>query len=332
MRPTLPLPTMRQTVPPAEAGRRLDQWLTEQTSATSRSQVRRWIEMGQVTVDGRIVKAGHALRADEVVDWQAPEPTRPGDAPQAEELTLSIIHVDDDLVVIDKPAGMVVHPAAGVVHGTLVSALLGRGISLATLGGPLRPGIIHRLDKDTTGLLVVARTDRAYEALARAIALRQVDRRYRAMVWGDVAVPTGRIAAAITRSRQDRKKMTITRHGGRPAVTHWKVRERYRLVTDVDLSLETGRTHQIRVHWRHEGHPVFGDPAYGGRSRGASLSPDDRRLVASWLDLIDRQALHACRLEFDHPVHGGRMRFESPLPPDMSELFERVAGRHGGAP
>jgi len=323
---------MRQTVPPAEAGRRLDQWLTEQAGVVSRSQVRRWIEMGQVTVDGHVVKAGHPLRADEVVAWETPEPIAHGSTPQAEDLAITLLHVDDDLVVVDKPAGMVVHPAAGVFHGTLVSALLGRGITLANLGGPLRPGIIHRLDKGTSGLLVVARTDRAHEALARAIALRQVDRRYRALVWGDIAIPTGKINAAITRSRADRKKMTITRSGGRPAVTHWKVRERYRLVTDMDMKLETGRTHQIRVHWRHEGHPVFGDPAYGGRSRGASLSPEDRRLVTSWLSLIDRQALHACRLEFDHPVLGVRMRFEAPLPPDMEALFEHVARKQSGSP
>ncbi|MDZ4803348.1 MAG: RluA family pseudouridine synthase [Candidatus Eisenbacteria bacterium] len=323
---------MRQTVPPAEAGRRLDQWLTEQTPDISRSQVRRWIEMGHVTVNGSVVKAGHPLRADEVVTWNAPPPVPHGIAPPAEDLAITLVHVDDDLVVVDKPAGMVVHPAAGVFHGTLVSALLGRGLSLATLGGPLRPGIIHRLDKGTSGLLVVARTDRAHEALARAITLRQIDRRYRALVWGDIAIPTGRIEAAITRSRADRKKMTITRSGGRSAVTHWKVRARHRLVTDLDLKLETGRTHQIRVHWRHEGHPVFGDPAYGGRSRGASLSPDDRRLVTSWLSLVDRQALHACRLEFDHPVHGGRMTFTVPLPPDMEELFERVAGGQSGSP
>ncbi len=285
---------MRQTVPPAEAGRRLDQWLTEQSRDISRSQVRRWIEMGHVTVNGSVVKAGHPLRAEEVVDWQTPEPLPEGATPQAEDLPITLVHVDDDLVVVDKPAGMVVHPAAGVFHGTLVSALKGRGITLAKLGGPLRPGIIHRLDKGTSGLLVVARTDRAHEALSRAIALREIDRRYRALVWGDIAIPSGKINAAITRSRADRKKMTITRNGGRTAVTHWRVRERYRLVTDIDLKLETGRTHQIRVHWRHEGHPVFGDPAYGGRSRGASLSPDDRRLVTSWLSLILRFPSSIC--------------------------------------
>jgi 23S rRNA pseudouridine1911/1915/1917 synthase len=321
---------MRRTVPAAEAGRRLDQWLAEREPTVTRSQVRRWIEEERVTVDGRAVKAGHALREGALVEWSPPPARDPASGPAAEDLPIGLVHLDDDIAVVDKPPGMVVHPASGAWTGTLVAALKGRGITLAERGGPHRPGIVHRLDRDTSGLLVVARTDRAHEALALAIVERRVHREYRALVWGDIGLPEGTMDAAIIRSRADRKKMTVARRGGRPARTHWRVRARHRLVTDLDLTLETGRTHQIRVHCRHAGHPVFGDPAYGGRTRGSHLSPRDRALTSGWLQLIGRQALHAARLEFDHPVHGGRMRFSAPLPADMSRLFERVA-TDGGA-
>jgi len=320
---------MRQTVPPADAGRRLDQWLAEREPSVTRSQVSRWIEEGRVTVDGRIVKAGTALKDGAVVDWSRPVALDPSLGPTAEQLDFGLVHLDDDIIVVDKPPGMVTHPAAGALTGTLVAALKGRGLSLAALGGPSRPGIVHRLDKDTSGLMVVARTDHAYEALTRAVAERRVHRQYRALVWGDIAILKGTMEGAITRSRADRKKMMVTREGGRPARTHWRVLARHRLVTDLELTLETGRTHQIRVHCRHSGHPVFGDPTYGGRVRGSSLSPQDRLRITGWLALTDRQALHAARLEFDHPVNGDRMSFTAPLPPDLSRLFDRVAADSG---
>ncbi|HEX7877932.1 MAG TPA: RluA family pseudouridine synthase [Candidatus Eisenbacteria bacterium] len=321
---------MRQTVPPADAGRRLDQWLSEREPSATRSQVRRWIEDGLVTVNGASVKAGTALKTGAVIDWERPTPRNVTGGPAAESLDFGLLYEDDAIVVVDKPPGMVVHPAAGAWTGTLVAALKGRGLTLATLGGPQRPGIVHRLDKDTSGCMVVARTDQAYEALTRAVAARQVHRQYRALVWGDIATPSGTMEGAIARSRADRKKMTVSRKGGRPARTHWRVLARHRLVTDLELTLETGRTHQIRVHCRHDGHPVFGDPTYGGRARGGSLSPSDRQRTSDWLALIDRQALHAACLEFDHPVNGERMSFTAPLPADMSRLFDRVAADAGG--
>jgi 23S rRNA pseudouridine1911/1915/1917 synthase len=271
------------------------------------------------------------LKPGWVVEWAppaAPDPD-PGAGPAAERLDFGLLHVDDDIVVVDKPPGMVVHPAAGAWTGTLVAALKGRGLSLAARGGPNRPGIVHRLDKGTSGVMVVARTDAAYEALTRAVAERRVHRQYRALVWGDIAVARGTMDGAITRSRADRKKMTVAREGGRAARTHWRVLARHRLVTDLELTLETGRTHQIRVHCRHAGHPVFGDPTYGGRARGSALSPADRRRTTDWLALIDRQALHAARLEFDHPVTGVRLSVTAPLPEDLSRLYERVAAEGG---
>lgn len=323
---------MHRQVAPAEAGRRLDLWLAAERPEWSRSQIRRWIDEGLVTVNGRVVKAGLALRPGDSVRWSEPEDAPREGEPPAEDLPVDVLYQDEDLAVINKPAGMVVHPAAGVWTGTLVGALKGRGITLARLGGPLRPGIVHRLDKGTTGLLVVARADAAYAALVRAMAGRRVSRHYRALVWGDLAESDGAIEAPIGRSRADRQRMTVVRQGGRPALTRWTVRERFGLVTDLDLKLETGRTHQIRVHWRHRGHPVFGDPGYGGRSRGGELAAADRQRIREWLALIDRQALHAARLEFDHPRSGQRMVFEAPLPDDMARLYDavRAGGQYSG--
>lgn len=324
---------MHRRVAPAEAGRRLDLWLAAEQPGWSRSQVRRWIDDGRVTVNGQVVKAGLALRPGDEVAWSEPADAPREGEPPAEDIPLDIVYRDDDLAVVNKPAGMVVHPAAGVWTGTLVGALKGSGVTLARRGGPLRPGIVHRLDKGTSGLLVVARSDAAYAALVGAMAGRQVSRHYRALVWGDLAESEGFIEAPIGRSRADRQRMTVVRQGGRPALTRWTARQRFGLVTDLDLKLETGRTHQIRVHWRHRGHPVFGDPEYGGRSRGGELSAADRQRVREWLGLIDRQALHAARLEFDHPRSGRRMAFEAPLPNDMTRLYDAVrAGRqHSGA-
>lgn len=318
---------MRRRVSPAEAGRRLDVWLAARHPDVTRSQVRRWIDAGRVRVNAAPAKAGLNLRPGDEVEWAPPEAAGPDEAgPPPEAIPLHVLHQDDDLVVVDKPPGMVVHPGAGVTRGTLVGALRGRGLSLARLGGPHRPGIVHRLDKNTSGLLVVARTDRAYQALVRAIAARQVRRTYRALVWGLVEEEGGEIAAAIGRSRADRRRMTVVRRGGREALTRYRVRGRHRFLTDLDLELETGRTHQIRVHWRHRGHPVFGDPEYGGRPRNAGLAALDRELARRWLGLIDRQALHAARLEFDHPVTGERLVFAAPLPGDLARLYREVTG------
>ena len=323
---------MRSRVSPADAGLRLDVWLAGRHPGVTRSQVRRWIDQGLVTVNERAEKSGYALRDSDTVAWELPEPVDPQAGPAAESLPFGLIYQDEDMVVVDKPPGMVVHPGAGVSSGTLVSALKGRGIPLAATGGPNRPGIVHRLDKGTSGLMIVASTDRAYQALVLAIAERRIHRRYRALVWGRVPESEGVLSGDINRSRTDRRRMAVVTKGGRRAVTHYRVRERHRFLTDLDLELETGRTHQIRVHWRHEGHPVFGDPEYGGRSRGSGLSGADRALARTWLGLIDRQALHARGLQFDHPLTGTPLSFEAPLPPDLQSLYAAVAEGNAGSP
>jgi 23S rRNA pseudouridine1911/1915/1917 synthase len=316
---------MQHRATAADAGVRLDVWLAARSPDTSRSQVRLWIDEGRVTVDGRAVKSGHALRAGELVDWAPPDAARTRDGePPPEDNPVSIVHEDPAFLVVDKPPGMVVHPGAGVFTGTLVSALKGMGYDLAPLGGPHRPGIVHRLDRGTSGLLVVARTDEAYRALVRMIAARAVHRGYRAVVWGDPGGEEGVMEGAIARSRADRRRMTVARSGGRSAVTRWWIRRRYGLFSALDLELETGRTHQIRVHCRHMGHPVFGDPVYAGRSRGGDLPSSDRARIRHLLSLIDRQALHAARLRFDHPLGGGALEFEAPLPVDMTRLDDAL--------
>ena len=316
---------MRCRVSPADAGLRLDVWLTTQSQGSTRSQVRHWIDEDRVHVNDQVEKAGYPLKAGDTVVWEPPAPADAGEGPPPEPIPLVIIHVDDDIVVVDKKPGMVVHPGAGVFSGTLIGALKGAGISTAPTGGPLRPGVVHRLDRGTSGLIVVARTDPAYQALVKAIAARRVRRSYRALVWGVIRDEEGRIEGSIRRSRDDRRRMTVTRTGGRAAATRFRVRNRFRFLTDLDLELETGRTHQIRVHCRHLGHPVFGDPEYGGRSPRAALPPGDRLKAREWLSTIDRQALHAARLEFDHPVTGRALVFEAPLPADMERLFALVA-------
>jgi 23S rRNA pseudouridine1911/1915/1917 synthase len=321
---------MQCRVSPADAGLRLDVWLAARHPGVTRSQVRRWIDLGRVRVNEAVEKAGYTLHDGDAIAWEMPEPSDPDSGPRPENIPFGLIYQDPDIVVVDKPPGMVVHPGAGVSTGTLVGALKGRGIPLAPTGGPFRPGIVHRLDKGTSGLLIVASTDRAYQALVAAIAGRLVHRRYRALVWGRVPEEEGVLTGDINRSRSDRRRMAVVTKGGRHAVTHYKVRERHRFLTDLDLELETGRTHQIRVHWRHQGHPVFGDPEYGGRSRGNGLSATDRALAREWLELVDRQALHARGLEFDHPLTGERLSFEAPLPPDLQRLYLAVAGGNAG--
>jgi 23S rRNA pseudouridine1911/1915/1917 synthase len=236
------------------------------------------------------------------------------------------------LLVIDKPAGMVVHPGAGVASGTLAHALLHRHPEIAGVGGEDRPGIVHRLDKDTSGLMVVARHPRAYRGLVEAIARRQVRRVYRALAWGAPGADQGRIEGSIGRDPRNRKRMAVVGSGGRPAATRWRVVERFGgVATLLEAILETGRTHQIRVHLASIGHPVVGDAAYGGRVK-KQLSPGtrERSLAAALLDSLHRQALHASELEFTHPVGGAMLRFAASVPDDIGRALEiaRAHGRH----
>ena len=276
-------------------GRRLDVQLAE-ASGLTRSRVAALMEQGLCLVDGRAeAKAGTKARPGQQVVLTVPAP-KPA-VPQAEDIPLEILYQDDDLAVVVKPCGMVVHPAAGNEDGTLVNALLHHLDSLGGIGGELRPGIVHRLDKDTSGLLLVAKNDAAQLALSRQLQERQMEKHYRALVDGLMKEPSGRVEAPIARSKKDRKKMAVDPEG-REAVTEWTVLAEGRGVTLLDVHILTGRTHQIRVHMKHLGHPVCGDPIYGS-PRGAK---------------VPRLMLHAWSLAFTHPRTGERMTFTAELP------------------
>ena len=279
-------------------GRRLDVLLSEQSGLT-RSRVATLMEEGRVTVDGTVVtKAGLKAKAGASVILTIPAP-KPA-VPEAQDIPLTILYEDADLAVVVKPCGMVVHPAAGNEDGTLVNALLHHLDSLGGIGGELRPGIVHRLDKDTSGLLLVAKNDAAQIALSEQLSARTMEKHYRALVDGNLKEDAGRIEAAIARSKKDRKKMAVDEEG-REAITEWTVLQRGRGVTLLDVHILTGRTHQIRVHTRHIGHPVCGDPIYGS-SRGAK---------------VPRLMLHAWSLAFTHPRTGERLTFTADLPAEF---------------
>lgn len=287
-------------------GRRLDVLLSEQSGLT-RSRIASLMEEGRVTVDGTVVtKAGLKAKAGQTVTLTIPAP-KPA-VPEAQDIPLTILYEDVDLAVVVKPCGMVVHPAAGNEDGTLVNALLHHLDSLGGIGGELRPGIVHRLDKDTSGLLLVAKNDASQLALSEQLSARSMEKHYRALVEGNLREDSGRIEAAIARSKKDRKKMAVDEEG-REAITEWTVLQRGNGVTLLDVHILTGRTHQIRVHTKHIGHPVCGDPIYGS-PKGAKVS---------------RLMLHAYSLTFTHPRTGERMTFTADLP----EEFIRSMRSHG---
>ena len=276
-------------------------------------------------VNGRAAKASLRLKPGDEVRLTVPEPRIATLAP--EPLPLRVIYEDADLVVLDKPAGLVVHPGAGVSRGTLVHALLHRFPEIAAVGGAGRPGIVHRLDKDTSGLMLVARSPRAYLALIEAIRRRDVHRVYHALVWGSPRATSGQVEGAIGRDPRERKRMAVVRRGGKPARTYWRVRERFGPAAWLEVRLETGRTHQIRVHLAHLGHPVIGDPVYGGRGKkGLSVREPERSLAHAVLDCLSRQALHASELELPHPITGRPLAFVSPWPDDFSRAVELLRG------
>jgi len=316
----------------AEAGSRLDSYLAGAVADMSRSRAKALILKGHVAVGGativepkRPVKSGEHL----TVTLPPPEPA----IPSAEAIPLSVVYEDDALIVIDKPFGLVVHPGAGTRSGTLVNALIAHcGSELSGIGGVARPGIVHRLDKDTTGLIVVAKTDHAHRNLAAQFADHgrngALERGYRALTWGAPAGFGGTIDASIARSKTHREKMTVVKSGGRTAITHYRVEARYGadvaspVAALLDCRLETGRTHQIRVHLASIGHPVIGDPTYasGFATKTATL-PEPAKALASD---FSRQALHAWLLGFEHPETGNEMHFETPLPPDMDLLMRAL--------
>jgi len=303
------------TVPDALAGKRLDLVAAELFPEHSRSRLQHWIESGVLTVDGRVQTVKHRMIGGERLVLRAM--TEDSGDWQAEDLPLEIVHEDPDILVIDKPANLVVHPAAGHAQGTLVNALLHYDPSLATLP---RCGIVHRIDKDTTGLLVVARTLEAHTSLVRQLQDKSVWREYEAVVNGIVA-RDGKVDAPVGRHTIDRKRMGVV-VGGKPAVTHYSVLATFRAHTHLRLKLETGRTHQIRVHMAHIKHPLIGDPVYGGRVHMPAYCTT---ALAECLRGFSRQALHATRLGLNHPRTGEFMGWHSPLPDDMVVLLDVLA-------
>jgi 23S rRNA pseudouridine1911/1915/1917 synthase len=304
----------RMLIPADARPARADRWATD-LSGLSRSHVQRLIGEGRLTADGVAVKANTIVPPGTVLELRVPPPAAA--EPQAQpELPLEIVYQDDDLLIVDKPAGQVVHPAPGHDTGTLVNALLGRGAELAPGGiaGVQRPGIVHRLDRDTSGLLMVARTDAAQASLQAQLKARRVKKTYLALVQGSVAAAVGRIEAPIGRDSARRTRMGVTPNG-RPSITGYRVRERFSGWTLLELDLVTGRTHQIRVHLEAIGHPVAGDPLYG--------SGTSRRGPAG----LERLFLHSWRLELTSPSSGRLIRAEAPLPETLESVLRTLRGR-----
>jgi len=319
------------TIDPADHGARLDKTLARLLPDLSRSRLKELILAGAVRIGAAAATdPAQKLKAGDRIQLDLPPPTEATPAPQA--IALSIVHEDDDLIVIDKPAGLVVHPAAGHADGTLVNALLHHcGASLSGINGVLRPGIVHRLDKDTSGLIVVAKNDRAHKGLAAQFAdhgrTGPLERRYVALCWGVPERRHGTIDAAIARAGIQRDRMAIVSgERGRFAITHFEVVEVFSGADGtpaaclVHCRLETGRTHQIRLHMAHIGHPVLGDPVYGTgfKTKAHRLTPAAREALTA----LHRQALHAAELGFEHPVTGAFLAFESPLPADLAHLVD----------
>ncbi|HYA06994.1 MAG TPA: RluA family pseudouridine synthase [Xanthobacteraceae bacterium] len=331
-----------------EAGERLDRVLAAHVTALSRSRLKALIEAGAVALDGRTIRdPSHRVNSGAAIALELPPPAPA--RPTPEPIALNVVYEDADIIVIDKPKNLVVHPAAGHWTGTLVNALIAHcGPSLSGIGGERRPGIVHRLDKDTTGLMVVAKNDAAHRALAAQFADHgrsgaPFERGYLALVWGAPERPRGKVDRPIDRDKRARDRMAV-REGGRRAVTHWQVLERYRgagtktgkagkpeppVASLLACRLETGRTHQIRVHLASIGHPLLGDAVYGAgfRTKAALLPPKAQSALAA----LGRQALHAHILTVKHPSSGQILTFRSELPPDLGRLHDALAGGWAGS-
>ncbi|MEE3039603.1 MAG: RluA family pseudouridine synthase [Candidatus Latescibacterota bacterium] len=313
--------TKLHTVDDAEASLRLDVFLQSRHEDLSRSRLQGLIADGDVSVNGAHVRSSYRVRSGDAVELRVPKPVELG--AEAQDLPLDVVYEDEALLVVDKPSGMAVHPAPGTPSGTLVNALLHHCNDLSGINGVLRPGIVHRLDRDTTGLLVVAKNDEAHRVLAAQLEERQMVRRYIAVVWGRVDDAL-RIEARLARHPKDRLRMAVV-PDGRHAVTHVSPGDRFSMATQIDVRLETGRTHQIRVHLQHVGHPVFGDPVYGGRTQVNGIDPALRPMARHLLARIDRQALHARLLGFEHP-DGRHVEFTCPPPDDFNNLLDTARG------
>lgn len=312
-----------------EGGTRLDRFLAVRISDVSRSQFRKWLDQGLVTVDGVAVKPSSLLKPGSRVRLNRPEPLPSTLLPEA--IPIHIVHEDEDILVLSKPAGLTVHPGAGRRQGTLAHGLLNLHPERIWPGPPERPGIVHRLDRLTSGLMVVACSGRGYLDLQGQIARRELSRGYIALCWGCPSSASGTIEAPIGRDLRDRKRMAVVRRGGRPAKTHFRLLQRLDPLSLIELRLETGRTHQIRVHMAHIGLPVFGDPVYGGgRVFLSRVSSEDRGLWSTRLRRLNRQALHAYHLALRHPRDGRPWVFEAPVPEEIETLLMELL--EGAAP
>ncbi|MBN2093467.1 RluA family pseudouridine synthase [candidate division KSB1 bacterium] len=303
---------------------RLDIFLTRESSEFSRSQIQKMIKDGQVTINGKIIKPNYQIHPGDKIELHIPKPQKSIHEP--ENIPLDILYEDENLIIINKPAGMVVHPAYGNYQGTLVNALLYHSKNLSTLNSTERPGIVHRLDKNTSGLLVVAKDDFTHRHLSDQFANRTMEREYRAIVWGQPKPDKGEIRTFLDRNPNDRTRMYVPKNEtGKLAITQYEIIEKFHLFSLLRLNLKTGRTHQIRVHLHHIGHPVLGDNVYDGRLKHTiPLNQADRQFAISLLKIIPYQALHALTLGFLHPVKNEFMRFQSDLPPQFSAVLNQI--------
>lgn len=294
-------------VEPEQEGIRIDQFLAQKNADISRSRIQKLIEQGNITVHGKQVKSNYKVRQGDLVRLEIPEPVMLDVRP--ENIDIEILYEDGDIAVVNKPQGMVVHPAAGNYSGTLVNALMARCSSLSTINGVIRPGIVHRIDKDTSGVLIIAKNDASHHSLAEQIKVHSVKRIYYAIVEGVIKQDSGTVDAPLGRHPVERKKMAVVAKNGRRAVTHYRVIERFKRNTLIEARLETGRTHQIRVHMAYIGHPLVGDPVYGYKKQRFNLKG---------------QALHAKTLGVIHPSTGEYMEFTTPLPEYFQKLVENL--------
>lgn len=313
-----------EEVKEVEVDQRLDLFLRQRCPDLSRSRIQTLVKEGDVRVNGTTVRPAYLVQFGDQVEMEIPALQTLEAVP--ERIALDIVYEDGDLLVVNKASGMTVHPAPGSPDGTLVNALLHHCVDLSGINGVLRPGIVHRLDKNTSGLIVVAKSDRAHRHLAEQLHERQVERRYSALLWGIPKEEHGTVDAPLGRSMKNRKKMGVVEEG-RSARTHYELVERYDFTSLVELKLETGRTHQIRVHMQHLGHPVFGDPVYAGRERTEGIRPEMRRRARWMLSLIKRQSLHARQLRFMHPLTGDALEFNADWPADMRDVIEAARVR-----